>query len=136
MENQINTILSTEPVLSETGSFSYEKDLVSTEKTETITHNEPKRNQNRVYKLRKPFVFEDREINELDLDFDSLTGADLEDAASVLNSLQQQMVTETCKPYLAAIVAKAAGQPMEIMKYMYAKDYTALTMEAQGFLLG
>lgn len=87
------------------------------------------------YKLIKPFEFEGDFIKEINLDFDRLCGKDLEIAAAELTISQKQGVLETEKAYLSSIVCRAANLPKEFMQFCSAKDYTYLTIEAQGFLL-
>ena len=88
-----------------------------------------------VYKLKKPFDFEGTYIETIEMDFDSLTGRDLEEATKALTTEQKIGVIETEKAYLAVIAAKAAKLPKEFMLFCSAKDYTNITIEAQAFLL-
>lgn len=86
--------------------------------------------------LSKPVEFEGKEYVELNLDFDSLTGEDLEEASAEfqLNGNSAPML-ELSKPYLAIIVGKAAKVPTPLIRKLSAKDYSKVTVRAQNFLL-
>ncbi|MEC1744118.1 phage tail assembly protein [Schinkia azotoformans] len=86
--------------------------------------------------FEKPFKFEDKEYQELQVDLDSLTGGDLIDAekeARLLGDIPG--VSELSKLYLACVVAKASKQPVELIRALPAKEFTKATMVTQDFLL-
>lgn len=92
--------------------------------------------ENNIVKLTKPITFEDKEYTELNLNFDELTGDDLENAfAEFTASGNQAFVVELSKPYLAMVAAKAANVPALVIRKLSAKDYTKVTVLAQNFLL-
>lgn len=96
----------------------------------------PKEIENGIhYKLKKPVMFEDVMYEELHLDFNFLTGADVEAALAYVGP-SQAMVMEADKKYHAAIAARAAKVPYELFRRLNIADYTAITMEAQSFILG
>ena len=87
-------------------------------------------------KLKKPIVFEGKEISDLTIDFDSLTGQDLIDAASEARMRgDKSAVIELSKTYQAIVVAKAAKVLPELIVAMGGKDFVAATNSAQAFLL-
>lgn len=86
--------------------------------------------------LSKSIDFEGTEYTELNLDFDSLTGEDLEEAAIEFQiNGNSAPVIELSKPYLAIIVGKAAKVPTQLIRKLNAKDYSKATVRAQNFLL-
>jgi hypothetical protein len=94
-----------------------------------------KTNEN-VYTLSKPAILDGNELKELNLDFDSLTGEDLEEAAVEFQiNGNSAPVIELSKPYLAIVVARAAKVPTQVIRKLPAKDYSKLTVRAQNFLL-
>jgi len=89
----------------------------------------------REYKLLKPVTINGVEFKNLTLDFDSLTGADLEDLASIRGSIPNDGSTsEYSKTYLANVAARAAKINVNELRGFSAPDYTAITMLAYGFL--
>lgn len=89
-----------------------------------------------IFKLSKSVTAEDKEYSELDLNFDALTGEDLENAyQEFIASGYNANVVELSKPYLAMVVAKAAKVPAFVIRKLSAKDYTKVTVKAQNFLL-
>lgn len=89
------------------------------------------------FKLQKPITYEEKEITELDLDLDALTGRDL-------TNIEQEFVAggnmaavpETSKTYLMYVGARAAKVPVELVQSMSAKDVSRLTVQVQNFLIG
>lgn len=95
----------------------------------------------RVYKLIRPFTFEDQEIKELVLDFESLTGSDIMSAEQEMNNLQGNTprfipVMNLDTAFQAAVSAKAANVYIGVIHAMSAKDFIAVTSRARNFLLG
>lgn len=88
------------------------------------------------YTLSKKVEFEGKEFNELELNFDELTGEDLEAAAIEFTATGNSApVVELSKPYLAIVVGKAAKVPTLLIRKLPAKDYSKVTVRAQNFLL-
>ena len=87
-------------------------------------------------KLKKPIVFEGKEISDLPIDFDSLTGQDLIDAATEARSRgDKSPIIELSKTYQAVVVAKAAKVSSDLIVTLGAKDFSVATNSAQAFLL-
>lgn len=87
-------------------------------------------------KLSKPFVVNGNEIKEIDLNFDKLTGADLIAASRESGLLgDNSLVPELSKQYLAVVAAKASGLNVDDIMKLPAKDFTAITLAVQNFLL-
>jgi hypothetical protein len=88
------------------------------------------------YKLLNPVKVADKTYTELVLDFDSLTGADMEYAASLPNAVPKDGSTsEYSKTYLLYLAAKAAKIPYAEIKQFPIADCTGLTMLAYSFLM-
>lgn len=85
----------------------------------------------------KPFKFEEKEYKELNLDLESLTGQDLIDAANQARLLgDNPTVPELSKAFLAVVAAKASNVPVDLILKLPAKDFSAVTLTVQNFLLG
>lgn len=88
-----------------------------------------------IYKLKKPIEFEGVHYAELDMNFNDLTGADVEMAINNAGP-SQSMLMEMDKKYCAALAARAAKVPYELFKYLNIRDYTEITIYAQTFIMG
>lgn len=92
-----------------------------------------------IIKFKNPYIFEDKEYNEITLNFEGLTGADLENAEIFsdirVNPAYSGTMAEFAKPYLSAIAAISAKVPLEFIKGLPIKEYTAVTVTVQNFLL-
>ena len=87
--------------------------------------------------LSKPYVDGDRTLTEIDLDLDGLKGRDLNAATRDLLVSKEVVLSPNTDPrYHTRIAAKAAHLPLELIEDLPAKDFTRITMEVQGFLLG
>ncbi|MBR1953283.1 MAG: phage tail assembly protein [Lentisphaeria bacterium] len=88
------------------------------------------------YKFSKPFEFEGKTYEKLDIDLDNLTGEDLE-------VIEKQMQDEKIfapvpaihRGYCARVGAVAAKVPPVFFKKLPAKAYTQITQEISNFLL-
>lgn len=92
----------------------------------------------KVYTFSRPVLFDGEEHATLNLDFEKLTGTDVEVCLRQYRAEQKGSVgltPETDKAYQAYIVAKAAGVHVGLIRAASAKDYTRLTLRAQNFLL-
>jgi hypothetical protein len=87
------------------------------------------------YTLTKKVKVADKEYSELTLDFDSLTGADMENI-SMLAGNGMANISEFSKTYLLHVVARAAGITINELRLFSMVDCTVLTLKAQGFLMG
>ncbi|ABO49748.1 hypothetical protein Dred_1214 [Desulforamulus reducens MI-1] len=87
--------------------------------------------------FKKPFNFEGKDYMDLDLDMDALTGRDLINANKEAVALgDASPVNEFSKTYLAAVAAKAAKVPVDMILSLPASDFTSLTLQVQNFLFG
>jgi len=87
-------------------------------------------------KLNKPITINGVEMKEIELDFDKLTGADLISASRESGLLgDNALVPELSKQYLAVVAAKASGFNVDDIMKLSAKDFTAITLAVQNFLL-
>lgn len=93
------------------------------------------------YKLRKPIDVDGVLIETINMDFDSLSGKDLERCEKQAKMLLgkgksvQMTVPETNKTYLSCVAAMASGMKAHSILELGAKDYTQITLLVQGFLL-
>lgn len=96
-----------------------------------------KLSKEKTIKLSKPITFEDKTYEVLQLDLEGLTGGDLVDAEReyVAGGGIMSSVAELTKGYLATVAAKAAGVPVEVIHALPAKDFAAVTLRVQNFLL-
>lgn len=87
--------------------------------------------------LSKEFVFEGKTHTEINLDLENLTGSDLEAAERIAISEGGGLgnFAELCKPFQAAVAAKAAKLPLEFFRALPAKDYSFITLSVGNFLL-
>ena len=87
-------------------------------------------------KLSKPITVKGAEVKELNLDFDKLTGNDIINASREAQLLGENIVIpEFSKQYLAIVAAKASGVNVEDINNLPARDFTAITIAVQNFLL-
>ncbi|WP_342557346.1 phage tail assembly protein [Lysinibacillus sp. FSL P4-0201] len=90
--------------------------------------------------LKRPIVFEDETISQINLDFESLTGEDIEKAEAQFNAENPQnsmiMVKEMSKPFLAIVASKAAKVNVALIRKLSAPDYAKVTTRCSLFLLG
>ena len=87
-------------------------------------------------KLNRPITINGVEMKEIELDFDKLTGADLISASRESGLLgDNALVPELSKQYLAVVAAKASGLNVDDIMKLPAKDFTAITLAVQNFLL-
>lgn len=90
-----------------------------------------------VIKLSAPVKYEDRELSEIVLDLDSLTGDDLASAEAEMQLAGVvPVMVDTSKRYMMHVAAKAAGVPVELIGRLKAPDATKVTLAVQGFLMG
>ena len=91
-------------------------------------------------KLKRPVEVEGERYTELVLDFEELTGEDIEKAELQFNAENPQnsivMVKEMSKGFAAIIAAKAAGVHVGVIRKLSAADYAKVTMRTTLFLMG
>lgn len=93
-----------------------------------------------VITLSRPITVEDVTYTELVLDFESLTGADIEKAEMQFNAENPQnaitMVKEMAKGFAAIVAAQATGVHLGVIRKLSASDYSKVTMRTTLFLMG
>jgi hypothetical protein len=95
------------------------------------------KNSKIAYTLSRKIKVADKEYTELTLDFDSLTGADMETIAALPGTNSGDLnVNEFSKTYLMNVVARAAKITVNELRKFPIADATALTLKAQSFLMG
>lgn len=89
--------------------------------------------------LKKPVTVEGVTYTEIVLDFESLTGEDIEKAEMQFNAENPQnaitMVKEMAKPFVAIVASKAAGVHVSVIRKLSAADYSKVTMRTTLFLM-
>lgn len=93
-----------------------------------------------VVKLTRPKQFDGKEVTEIVLDLDSLTGTDIELAENQFTAQNPEISASTpvkwmSNAFLAIVAAKAAKVPVELIKSLSATDYSKVTMKVQVFLI-
>ncbi len=82
--------------------------------------------------LSKPLSYKDTELDSLELELDSLTGRDL---IAIEDSLRASgSVNLFSQSYFAAVAARAAHIPVDVLKTLGAKDFMKVTAEVINFL--
>lgn len=87
--------------------------------------------------LTQPLKYQDKEVKVLDVDMDGLTGNDLIDTEEELK--KRGIVVnawEYSRTYLIALAARAVHIPVEALRGLSAKDFTAIINEVLSFLAG
>lgn len=89
-----------------------------------------------VIKLSREITYEDETLTELSMNFDALTGDDIEGIEREwIAGGGGSGVAELSKTYLMHVVARASGQRIEVIKKLPLKDVSKATVLAQNFLL-
>ena len=89
-----------------------------------------------MYKLSKPFEFEEKTYEEIDLNLDGLKGSDLEEVDNMMTAAGVfAPVPAVHRGYCARVAARASKLPYEFFAELPAKDYYAVTQEVSNFLL-
>ncbi|AVK84049.1 hypothetical protein C3943_10925 [Lysinibacillus sp. B2A1] len=92
-----------------------------------------------VIPLKRPVIFDGETFNEIVLDFEDMTGTDIEKAEAQFNAENPQnslvMVKEMSKPFLAIVAAKAAKVHVDLIRSLSAPDYAKITTRTSFFLL-
>lgn len=93
-----------------------------------------------VIELTRPVEIEGERYEKITLDFEKLTGEDIEKAEMQFNAENPQnsvvMVKEMAKGFAAIVAAKAAGVNPVIIRKLPAPDYAKVTMRTTVFLMG
>lgn len=89
-------------------------------------------------KLSAPIEHKGEKVESLSLDFDKLTGADVENAAIDAQSVSPTpiVVLVTNAHFHAQIASRACGLPVAVLHQLTAPDYLAVLTRCQGFLVG
>lgn len=89
-----------------------------------------------MYQLLKPIQFDGKEITELDLQLEDISGMDICEAEKAYVAQGgAPSVLELSKAFTAEVAARACGVPVELIKVLKAKDFNAVTTTVQDFLL-
>ena len=84
--------------------------------------------------LSHPVQYKDSQLDSLELDLDSLTGNDL---IAIEDSLRASgSVNLFSQSYFAAIAARSAHIPVEVLKALPVRDFMKVTSEVINFLGG
>ena len=85
-------------------------------------------------KLTKPLEYNGKKYEELEYDFDALTGEDLLTAEAEVNAAGAIVpVMDLSKAYQAAVFARAAKVDYAMMRKLGAKDFTDATAAVMNF---
>lgn len=91
------------------------------------------------FPLSRPVTFEGVVYEKLDLDFEKLTGMDIEKAEAQFNAEDQNnqvtMVKEMSKGFAAIVASKAAGVNVALIRALSGSDYSKITMRTTLFLM-
>lgn len=99
--------------------------------------NEKKKVLDNKIKLSRPVKIGDKEVTEIVLNLDALTGDDIEQVELEMQAQgRMAAVPETSKVYLMHIAARAAGVAVEDIRALPIKDVSRITVTVQNFLLG
>lgn len=82
--------------------------------------------------LSQPVNYKDTQLDSLDLELDALTGNDLIAVEDSLRAAGQ--VNLFSQSYFAAIAARSAHIPVEVLKGLPVKDFMKVTSEVINFL--
>lgn len=89
-------------------------------------------------KLSKPFSYQDEVYTEIKMDFEGLTGREVESIDAQLQTVGDYMVTQinpySNHKYQRYFAAAAAGVPSDMLEALPMRDYNKITKAAQDFL--
>lgn len=113
--------------------------MEKTEVVESGVHQQESKDLEKVIKLTRPVEFDGETIDKIILDFEKLTGEDIEKAEMQFNAESPQnsitMVKEMAKGFTAIVAANAAGVHVNVIRKMAASDYAKVTMRTTLFLM-
>lgn len=94
----------------------------------------------KIIDLKRPVQFDGQTITSIVLDFEGLTGVDIEQAEAQFTAENPQNaattpVKEMSKGFQAIVAAKAAKKPVELIRQLAAPDYSKVTAQTMVFLL-
>lgn len=96
------------------------------------------RDEELVIALKRPFVFEGKEINEIDLNgLEKLTGSSIRKIDKIFRSKggSIHLTKEVDSTYIQLVAMEATGLPQEFFDALNIKDITALEIVVRNFLL-
>ena|GEM_PF-3266025 len=86
--------------------------------------------------LKKALRHKGKELFELDIPLEDLTGSDLiEVEQELFRSGKVSLMPDYSKVYLIRVAARAAKIPAEVMENLSARDFTVVTNRVQNFLM-
>lgn len=94
----------------------------------------------KIIDLKRPVLFDGQPVTSIVLDFEGLTGADIEEAEVQFTAESPQNaattpVKEMSKAFCAILAAKAAKKPVEFIRNLGAADYAKVTTQVTVFLM-
>lgn len=85
----------------------------------------------------KPYVFEDEEVKEIEIDLESLKGSDIAAAKKEFSQEGHFSVMLASDPvFCMMLAARLTKRPKEFFEDLPGKDYLAISQGIQNFLLG
>jgi len=86
--------------------------------------------------FKNPYTFEGEEVNEIELNLDSLSGKDVSAAKREWMRLGNFSAMPAADPdFCVLLAAKAAKRPYEFFDSLPAREYCAIAQEVSAFLL-
>ena len=93
--------------------------------------------ENPIYKLRKPFTFEDEQYTEFDLTcLDDLSRKDIDTALNLWSVSKARRGDNFISDfnYYMLILSIAVSKPVEVFDNLGGRDYQQLSLRVMGFL--
>jgi len=89
-----------------------------------------------IHKFKKPFEYEGETYDEMEFDFDALTGKDMLKIDSEMQmTTVNSTVPEFSQAYQAKLAARAAGIGSDVIEALPAHEFGVITRRARLFLL-
>lgn len=94
----------------------------------------------KIIDLKRPAQFDGQTLKTIVLDFERLTGADIEEAEMQFTAENPQNAATTplkemSKAFCAIVAAKASKKPVEFIRNLGAADYAKVTTQVSVFLM-
>ncbi|MCD8052260.1 MAG: phage tail assembly protein [Clostridiales bacterium] len=104
--------------------------------TELDMDAEIKRASDVTVRLSKPMNYEGKTYTKLELDFNGMTGRDMEAIDDELQALGVIIANPTLShKYQRILAARAAGVPSDMLEHLPLRDYQKVTNAVRRFLL-
>lgn len=88
------------------------------------------------YKFSKPYEFEGTEYKSIELNFDKLSGEDIDEIQAQLTEQGYVIAVASLDIKVRGLLAaRAASKPIEFIKKLPIKDYIKITQAVGDFLL-